>query len=70
MKTAERYILLHEFGLTTRFLARKYDKDPRTIRRLITNEIKRASWAEECRRYIARKIDGVTYQEFWSDEDQ
>ena len=65
MKLSDRYRIMKEHGLTTQYLARKFGRHPRSIRRVIAETISRPEWVEECRYFIASRIEGMTYEEFW-----
>ena len=65
MTLADRYRIMKEHGLTTQYLARVFCRHPRSIRRVVAETINRPEWVEECRRFIASKIEGMSYEEFW-----
>ncbi len=65
MDQSTRYRLMRDNGLTTAYLARRFGKHVRSVRRVIQGELRRAKWAEECRRLIAERVEESTYEELW-----
>lgn len=70
MIISERYRLMREYGLTTQYLAKRFGVHARSVRRAVSGAVTTPHWVEEMKRYVSRKIDGVTYTEFWKDEPE
>lgn len=68
MKLSDRYRLMRENGLTTQFLAKKYGVHVRSVRRAIAGTVTRPHWVEEMKKFVARRIEGMTYDQFWNVE--
>jgi hypothetical protein len=67
MEQRDRYRLMREGGITTAFLAKRFGKTTRSIRRAIEGTVVRAPWAEECRKFVVERLEGFTYEEFWGE---
>ena len=58
--------MMKRYGLTTEYLARKFGKHPRSIRRVISLKQAEGTWVAECRRFITESIDEVSHEKLWA----
>ena len=61
MKSRERIRLMKKFGLTTEFLARKFGKHSRSIRRVLALQQVEGEWVEQCRREFQPFTNRVSF---------